>query len=35
MHTLSRSEVDWSHELINTANDRPQPIKDGVAVSMI
>lgn len=26
-HTLCRSEVDWSHELISTVNDRPQPVK--------
>ncbi len=34
-HTSSTSGVDWSHELINTANDRPQPIKDGFTVSII
>lgn len=34
-HTLSRSEVNWSHELIKTANDRTQPIKASFTVSMI
>lgn len=34
MHTLSRSEVNWSEKLINTANDGPQSIKDGFAVSI-
>lgn len=35
MHTLSRAEVNWSHELINTANDWPHLIKDSFTVSMI
>lgn len=35
MHTLSRAEVNWSHELINTANDWPHLIKDRFTVSII